>query len=215
VMSTRIYGKDVDMSIAREALKSEMKPLGQRGTSEIFKRKMKTLFRFSDVNQDGKLTWDDFEVASREIVKFGGLTKEEADEFKKYQRMKWDFFFDLKGVNSDQDFLTEDQYLTAMAEMINIPEVEDEGNYDEYVVPFFFKALDLNGDGKISMKEYIKLFQAHGVPEREAMKAFKSLDVNGDGEVSFNEFCAANLEYMFCEVEDKPCKEMFGPLVQK
>jgi len=64
---------------------------------------------------------------------------------------------------------------------------------DPAAVAESFKALDKNGDGKLSLDE----FKAGKTDAQEAEKSFKSLDKNGDGTLTQDEFAPPT---------DKPAK---------
>ncbi|KAK9289091.1 hypothetical protein L1049_017562 [Liquidambar formosana] len=52
----------------------------------------------------------------------------------------------------------------------------------------FFKSVDLNGDGRVSLQELIQFFVGKGCSAMGNPKVFRELDQNGDGSLDFNEF---------------------------
>jgi len=205
--------KRPDVSSKRDDLSYNLLPIGERGNSLIFKKKMATMFRFQDIDNDGFITWADMEKSVVDLSRLGGLNKKEMNDFRECAEYQWHYFFDLKGSAGLKDALTFDMYLEAMQEIVNIPEVDQRGNFDTYIAPYFFKAIDLDDDGSISAREYALLFKAHGQPEGEAFRAFNSIDVDTDGLVQYDEYVLASLEYMFSEDYSQPIKMLYGSLV--
>ena len=59
-----------------------------------------------------------------------------------------------------------------------------------YLSERMFAAIDHNGDGYISLEEYINYFDilTHGNNEEKNKYTFRTLDLSGDGLVKYNEF---------------------------
>jgi len=205
--------KRPDVTNKREEFSASLLPIGERGNSKLFIAKMATMFRFQDIDNDGFITWADMEKSVVDLSRLGGLNKKEMNDFRECAEYQWHYFFDLKGNAGLKDALTFDMYLEAMQEIVNIPEVDQKGNFDTYIAPYFFKAIDLDDDGSISAREYALLFKAHCQPEGEAFRAFDSIDVNQDGLVQYDEYVLSSLEYMFSEDETKPVKKLYGSLI--
>ena len=51
-----------------------------------------------------------------------------------------------------------------------------------------FQSLDTNGDGKISLEEFMKHYQEYENDPKEKRKIFSLIDQNGDGNLQFREF---------------------------
>ena len=56
-----------------------------------------------------------------------------------------------------------------------------------------FKALDINGDGKLSYEEFLQSFKGLMSPD-QIKKLITSIDVDSNGNISYNEFLAAAIE---------------------
>lgn len=55
--------------------------------------------------------------------------------------------------------------------------------------------VDADGDGTVSLEEFLRSQRAIGMPEDEARTAFDALDRNGDGHVTVDEWQQAVLEF--------------------
>ena len=67
-------------------------------------------------------------------------------------------------------------------------------SHKKYNMADVFKSFDVDGDGKLTMKEFYRAFRAIGLEKRTGEKMevdkamFDSFDTNGDGYVSLVEF---------------------------
>ena len=80
---------------------------------------------------------------------------------------------------------------------------------------FMFDAVDLNGDGHISMEEFKTHFKelVPVLSEADIEKAFKLIDVDKNGETSREEFLEASFEYLHGVKETELSHVLYGPLV--
>ena len=66
--------------------------------------------------------------------------------------------------------------------------------HKKYNMADIFKGFDLDGDGKLTMREFQRAFRAMGLPKRDGTKMevdkamFDSFDTDGDGYISLVEF---------------------------
>ena len=72
-----------------------------------------------------------------------------------------------------------------------------------------FKAMDVNNDGKISLREYKFAVIPLGVTEEDCEVAFNMIDANGDGFLSHEEFGFARAHYYF-DKDDTIYKHFYG-----
>nr|VZI49589.1 unnamed protein product [Spirometra erinaceieuropaei] len=107
--------------------------------------------------------------------------------------------------------LTEKQFIHNLRSMIN-------GDFRHQIDQFgwtFFKAVDIEGTGYISMTEYRNLQEAWRVGRGEAEGMFKVLDTDKDGKISSDEYLSAWVEYFLGEDTNSPYKTFFGPVIFK
>ncbi len=89
---------------------------------------------------------------------------------------------------------------------------EDALVYFKANLEMMFKAIDLNGDGIISLPEWKIYYKAMGIPdEKEAEKSFKIVDLNGDGDMSLEEYITGAFDFLYNQ-EDSVNKNFLGPL---
>jgi Ca2+-binding EF-hand superfamily protein len=70
--------------------------------------------------------------------------------------------------------------------------------YKKYILNMVsntFDQFDLNGDGVISINEYVDMFMCYHIPIKYSAKAFVKLDRNGDDSVSKKELLQAVNEF--------------------
>ena len=76
-----------------------------------------------------------------------------------------------------------------------------------------FKAMDINHDDRISLKEYTIAMYPLGVSEDQSKIGFQSIDEDGDGYLSQEEFAVAVSHYYFDKEESK-YMNCFGQFVE-
>ena len=75
-----------------------------------------------------------------------------------------------------------------------------------------FNAIDLNGDGIISLPEWKIYYKAMGIKdEKDAEESFKIVDLNGDGDMSLDEFIVGSCDFLYSQGES-PNMYFLGPL---
>ncbi|MFC4531952.1 EF-hand domain-containing protein [Sphaerisporangium dianthi] len=71
-------------------------------------------------------------------------------------------------------------------------------------------ALDADGDHKLSMREYLRLWSAYDVETAEAREAFILLDTDGDGHLGKDEFAQAMYDFYFSDDPQKAAIPILG-----
>ena len=75
-----------------------------------------------------------------------------------------------------------------------------------------FNAIDLDGDGVISLPEWKIYYHAMGIhDEQKAEESFKIVDSNGDNKMSLDEYIAGAFDFMYNQ-EESPNTYFLGPL---
>ena len=95
---------------------------------------------------------------------------------------------------------------------VMLSQVDDE-MYDQFVtnvVSNVFDSFDQNGDGVISINEYVDMFMCYHIKIKYSAKAFRKLDLNGDEEISKEELMAAVSEFFKSNDPNAPGNWLFG-----
>ena len=75
-----------------------------------------------------------------------------------------------------------------------------------------FDALDVNGNGVVSMKEWELHYKCMGLDPKYAKASFEAMDTNGDGEVSPEVFVAYHVEFFSSTGNELNSAILYGPL---
>jgi hypothetical protein len=73
-------------------------------------------------------------------------------------------------------------------------------------------ALDRDGNGSLSRDEYVRMYDALGVPPSTSTEAFKRLDRDGSGELSYAEFRQAIVEFYLSGDPNAPGNWLLGAM---
>ena len=71
-------------------------------------------------------------------------------------------------------------------------------------------ALDTDGTGGLSQQEYVRMYEALGIPQETSSEAFWRLDRDGSGEITNAEFRQALFEYYLSADENAPGSWLLG-----
>lgn len=202
------YSSEDELSSDDESDEPEgMLPFGKRGASKLWLSKMRTYHRVMDVNKDGTVSWDDFQVMADKFSQLGHLDQQQQQEFAKQLRLVWE---DNWGATDDPYcFITEESLVTSMQHVVNTPELCRKVHH---FLPYLFKAVDYNSSGDISIDEYILLFKCLGLSEKNAVISFESIDSNNSGTITLDEFVRSGRDFFLSENENDPSQKFWGPL---
>ena len=174
-------------------------------------RKMRTRMSRLDINKDGYISREDFELMGKKLAEHSGMTEEQAQattrEFLKVADM-----INLKpGVKKP----LEEAAKRANESHCSLMSSDEKISLVNGVHNMLFDAIDTNKDGHISIKEfkvYLNLI-APGVKEDEIVHSFDAIDADKNGEISREEFLAAAQDFLLGVEETELSKAFLGPLL--
>lgn len=195
-----------DNEYERRRQNSKVK-VSQRGDSEFWRRKMRTLHRILDVNRDGVISFDDFKLLAKRFTDLGHLSPETSVEFMEVMKQTWEEQF---GEITPYNLVTAEQFLTDFHHRLNDEDmVKRIGRF----LPYLFKAVDYDHSGHLDLEQYKLFFRCLGLSDENAAISFAVIDKNGDGQLSMKEFVHLGRQYFLTEDETKISKMFWGPLI--
>lgn len=158
--------------------------IGKRGNSDFWRKKMRTFHAILDLNKDGVVSFDDFKLLADRFVDLGHLSEKHTKEFYQVIQDLWEKqfgevsqynFIIVEKFLENMHHVLNDKRLVRRAHSF-LPylfKAVDKDKSGEITVEEFklffkvlglkeedatlaFRAIDSNGDGKISSKEFVK-----------------------------------------------------------
>ncbi len=170
--------------------------------SDFRRRKLIGLFRFQDLDGDGRVSAKDFEQVGNNYADLYGEPPGSPKREEAVSRMKeqWN---QLKAFDFDGDGVVElEEWLAGMDAWLADREAF-EAQMDA-LIGALYEIVDRDGDGRISEEELILNYRASGQEESAARAAFAKLDRDGDGMISKDEMMANTVELYYSEDPDAP-----------
>ena len=173
-------------------------------------RKMRTRYARIDVNKDGYISREDYELMGKKLVEYSGMKGEQAESTCKGFLKIADVLNLQPGVKLPFQQIAE-QANVAMLSM----SPEDRKALLKLNHDLLFDVIDSNNDGHISVNELKIYFQmkAPGLSEKEVVHSFNTIDANKNGEISREEFMAAAEDFLFGVEETELSEVFFGKLL--
>jgi Ca2+-binding EF-hand superfamily protein len=171
-------------------------------------RKFGRVFDWFDQTGDGWLTRGDFEKMA-EMFK---ALADEGDEANKTAMDKafmfwWETLLEA-GDGEPADRIGKQQFIGIMHSSVIEPETFE--NAIGGIADGLIAALDTDRTGTLSQEEYVRMYDALGIPPQTSGEAFKRLDRNASGEISNAEFRQALFEYYLSADENAPGSWLLG-----
>ncbi|XP_046386206.1 sarcoplasmic calcium-binding protein [Ischnura elegans] len=157
---------------------------GERGTSTFWRRKMYTIHALMDINNDGVVSWDDFRIIADKFVNLGHLTPKQQENFRSTLKTVWEEqwgaedpynLITMEQYVTNMTHVINDKSLKKKAHLflpylfkavdkdrsgsISVAEFKlffECLGLDEEEAIKSFNAIDTNGDGILSLKEFVK-----------------------------------------------------------
>ncbi len=162
-------------------------------SSSFQQRKAALAFYRYDQTGDGLIREEDIDLIGERVAQSLSLEQgtDRYDRVVKGMHRIWDAYF-ATSAKEGNGAVTLQQNLTMVEAFLAHPNA---WQMAQDVNQPIFEALDLTGDGTISLDEYSAFVTALGATKEEARTGFQQIDTNGDGKLSPLEFATAWTEY--------------------
>ena len=172
-------------------------------------KRMEEFFVQSDLNKDGSLSIQDFDIWSDNLER---EVKAEPALLKKARKATRDFW-ESTGLKPGV-LLSKEQFVEKVAEVAVAEKASfDEGKLKESL--FFtmmetvFDAVDTNRDGYLQLNEYATMNKASNFDDGTAKILFDIIDKNHDGKLSRKELLEYNIKFWFTP-DDPEAAGLYG-----
>lgn len=174
--------------------------------SEAITARFNQLFDVLDTDGDKHATWVDYQrLVDRYITGYAlDPTEPKAHAIETAYRSLWEQLVRHSGAPGR---LERQEFIAAMHAA---SEDRSRFNAAEAVAEAVFDLLDEDGDGRISLDEFLVYASALGAAEQDARARFANVDTDGDVHISREEFVLSAREYLFGEATDSPGGFVFG-----
>jgi Ca2+-binding EF-hand superfamily protein len=176
--------------------------------SPVWVKRMEEFFVQSDLNKDGYLLIEDFEMWSDNIER---EVKPEASLLKKLHEATPEYWEAACGLKPGVQ-LTKDQFIENMSKFSAAEKARFDDGKTPLVYPYLdasFDAVDINRDGYLQLDEYKKFMKASNFDAGTAKNVFDIIDTNHDGKLSREELKSYYVKFWFTP-NDPEAAGMFG-----
>ena len=170
--------------------------------SDFRRRKLIGLFRFNDLDGDGKITEEDFDRVMSNYAQIYGVAPD-SPELEDLSRRYHEQWTQLQAFDGDGDGAVGLEEYLAGSEAWIADRAAFEASIDA-MIGAFYAIVDRDKDGRVSEEELSLNWRAHGLEESSARVTFAKLDRDGDGKVTKDEMVNAVLETYFSEDPEAP-----------
>jgi Ca2+-binding EF-hand superfamily protein len=168
-------------------------------------RKVRTRLQRLDINQDGYISREDFELMGKRLIEYSSdITKEKSETI----LATFATIPDLIGLKPGVKIPLEEMAKIGSDTLLS-------GKKPPGVHDMLFDCIDTNNNGTISIEEYKVYFQVIGpnISDEEMKHSFNTIDSNGDGVISRDEFLAAAEDFFYGVEETELSNVFYGKLV--
>ena len=173
-------------------------------------KKMLTRYKRLDLNHDGFISREDYELMATKLQEYGRLDEKGAE-------LACNAFTnaaDALGLNAGVKISVEEAARNANQKLLTM-EVSKRQTMLTTTHNPIFDAVDLNKDGHISLDEFKIYFQiiAPDISDAEIIHSFNTIDEDKNGEISRDEFIAAAFDFLHGYEETEISKAFLGRLL--
>ena len=170
--------------------------------TEFQEKKVKALFRFWDLDRDGRISSGDYDQVIRNYLEWA-TPEEGSPEHREIVDRYQGFWGQMQRFDADGDgVVSEAEYVAAIDAWMSDKQAFEaamEANVEAYC-----QLNDRDKDGKISLEEFELTYRAHNLDASAANAAFGKLDRNGDGFISKDELSESIVEMYYSEDPNAP-----------
>ncbi len=180
--------------------------------TDLQRQKQSYIFNLLDFDSNGFIERDDFVGIAENlcIVRGEELDSDEAQEVLEQCHQLWDSLEFYIDANRDDKCTLDEWLLFVDLQLVNNDSDDGYHKYIDSVVGRLFDLYDTNGDGHISIDEFIDIFLSFRLEAGLVAKSFKMLDINGDGIITKEELVKAVNEFLLSNNIDAPGNWIFG-----
>ncbi|XP_013388350.2 calcium-dependent protein kinase 4-like [Lingula anatina] len=179
--------------------------------SEHWTRKMRTVFRALDSNNDGRLSSEDMILSGKRAAQYLGLNEDQTEAIVKLRLHICKTAIEKNPKGEMAEEVSFDAFIQNRILAFNDMKARQE--LFSRVIPVEFNTMDTDGDGKISPKEHAAYFHSLNIPTEHSKKIFDVMDTNKNGYISVKEFGEGHLDFWLGEDPNSKYNEFLGPLV--
>lgn len=176
--------------------------LEELSKNEFWQRKMRTVMKIRDANKDGLVSRADYRLVIQRYKEMGA-SEEHLKKLEDYFSAAWK----AGGVLDDTTEVTFQEFA------VNFRKNAEDKFEPMKIFSTQFEIIDSNGDGEISLKEWVEYYRAMGIDTVHARASFDAMDMNADGVISKEEFAAYVMEFMYTTEDKMKSSLLYGPLV--
>jgi Ca2+-binding EF-hand superfamily protein len=186
--------------------------------TELQKNKLMHMFELLDVDGNGVLEYDDFRMVVDVMAEERGLDKSSRRYLGLVASNKrlWKMF--SRNLDADNDGgITLAEWLAFHIKCF-LEDPKDKGMAPEFssalssTAKFFLDLLDSDGDGVVTVDDYVLFCGAYNVGENEARIGFKMFDRDGNGQLSHQEVVEMVQEFYLSDDPQALGNLFFGAL---
>lgn len=176
---------------------------------EFWQRKMLTHFKRIDINGDGFVSRDDFKALVKQLTQKAKLSEQRAFLMQRLVIQLWEDFW-CCGEDKGFDYsLPPEEFIELM---VNLLRLSDFKKLLEEPLGLLFGVIDLDGNGLISLKEWITYNETIGVSESDARHSFSTcFDQKTD--ITKSDFILVGQSFFSSTDERSSSRYLWGPLV--
>lgn len=166
---------------------------------------------FFDLNGNGTLEWEDFEILMQRIVVLRTPAPKEVELLKRNIEEIWKSLTSfLKKRRGIEDVVTLNEWENMWFKSLSNKEFP---KWQESYLHYTFNLLDTSGDGLVDCSEYVEMMMIYGVEKTNAENAFEKFAFSEGrpvNAISYDQFRSHWNEYFHSKDRNNPGNFLFG-----